>query len=234
MPFRLLDSPLLVPGFDYFPALFLCRGETVDGDAVFPSRDRADGRYLFLLIDVAGHGQPAADVVAEVRLLLQDAACENQQPATLLQILNGMLQQTFAATERFVAALAVLFDGQGNLLGSNAGQPEPWIGQPGATWQPWPVPGGTFLGVAQPDEEYQEGPAALLVGQQLLAWTDGVTEAGRSRGQLFQGQLERFLEALPVGLPAGQVVVRLLQALQVHAGAVWPEDDTTVVCLHRR
>jgi hypothetical protein len=61
-----------------------------------------------------------------------------------------------------------------------------------------------------------------------------VTEAGRSRGLLFQGQFKRFLDALPVGLPAGQVVVRLLQALQGHAGAVWPEDDTTVVCLHRQ
>jgi serine phosphatase RsbU (regulator of sigma subunit) len=68
----------------------------------------------------------------------------------------------------------------------------------------------------------------------LLAFTDGVTEAGRSHGQLFQGQLHSFLDALPAGLSAGQVVVRLLQALQIHAGAVWPEDDTTLLCLHRR
>jgi sigma-B regulation protein RsbU (phosphoserine phosphatase) len=234
MPFRLLDSPPVIPGFDYFPALLVYRGETVDGDAVFFSRDRSDGRFLFLLIDVAGHGQPAADVVDEVRLFLQDPVCENQQPGALLQILNGMLQQTFAAIGRFVAALAVLFDVHGNLTASNAGQPEPWIGQSGASWQVWMVPGGTFLGVPEPDEEYQEGPATLQVGQHLLAFTDGVTEAGRSHGQLFQGQLPGFLNALPGGLSAGQVVVRLLQALQIHAGAAWPEDDTTLVCVHRR
>jgi hypothetical protein len=74
---------------------------------------------------------------------------------------------------------------------------------------------------------------ALQVGQHLLAFTDGVTEAGRGRSQHFEGQLQGFLDALPAGLPAGHVMVRLLQALQIHAGAVWPEDDTTLVCLHR-
>jgi sigma-B regulation protein RsbU (phosphoserine phosphatase) len=234
MPFDAPNSSPVIHGFDYFPALFLHQGETVSGDAVFPSHARLDGRFLFLLIDVAGHGPQAADIVAEVHLFLQDAVCHNQQPAALLQILNGMLQQTFATTGRFVAGLAVLSDGHGNLIASNAGQPPPWIGQAGVKWQQWAVPGGTVLGVAQPDEEYQEGPAALQVGQQLLVFTDGVSEAGRSHGRLFQGQLQGFLDALPAGLSAGQVVVRLLQALQIHAGAAWPEDDTTLVCLHRR
>jgi serine phosphatase RsbU (regulator of sigma subunit) len=110
----------------------------------------------------------------------------------------------------------------------------PWIGQPGAAWLTWSVPGGTFLGVAQPDEVYQEGSEALPAGQQFLAFTDGVTEAGHSRRQLFHGQLQGFLDTLPAGLSVGQVVVRLLQALQIHAGADWPEDDTTLVCLQRR
>jgi serine phosphatase RsbU (regulator of sigma subunit) len=133
MPFPVPPSLLVIPGFDYFPALFVHQGETVAGDAVFPSTGRSDERFLFLLIDVTGHGQSAADIVAEVGLFLQDPACENQQPGALLQVLNGMLQQTFAATSKFLAALAVLFDVQGNLTASNAGQPVPWIGQAGAT-----------------------------------------------------------------------------------------------------
>jgi serine phosphatase RsbU (regulator of sigma subunit) len=95
-------------------------------------------------------------------------------------------------------------------------------------------PGGTLLGVAQPDEVYQEGQRALGADQQLLAFTDGVTEAGQSLGRQFQGRIQGFLDALPAGLPVGQVVLRLLQALQVHAGAAWPEDDTSVVGVHRR
>jgi serine phosphatase RsbU (regulator of sigma subunit) len=244
MPFHPFDSPPPVPSFDFFPALFLCRGEAVNGDAVFPETGRADGRFLFLIIDVAGHGPTAAAIVDEVRLMLQDSACHDQQPADLLQILNGMLQQTFAATMRFVAALAILIDGTGAVIASNAGQPAPWVGQPGGNWQQWAVPGRTFLGVAQPDEAYAEGPVVLAPGQNLLAFTDGVTEAGRWRKDLFAGRIPDFLSSLPAGLSAGQVVVRLLQALQVHAGAdypvtassgaIWPEDDTTVIGLSRR
>jgi hypothetical protein len=36
MPFVAGNSPPVVPGFDYFPALFLHQGESVDGDGVFP------------------------------------------------------------------------------------------------------------------------------------------------------------------------------------------------------
>jgi serine phosphatase RsbU (regulator of sigma subunit) len=238
MPFTTPGPPAFLPGFDFFAALFLYQGEAVGGDAIFTERSRADGKFLFLMVDVAGHGQQAAGIVALIRnQFLSDPICENLSPGRLLGLVNTLLIQAFRALgidDRFVAALAILVDPGGALVASNAGQPAPWIGTPGALWSAWNVPGGPVLGAFHQPAGYPEGLAALQVGQQLLAFTDGVTEAGRSRGARFQfGAPAVFLAGLPAGLSAGELVVWLLQALQVHAGPPWPEDDTTLCCLRR-
>jgi len=68
----------------------------------------------------------------------------------------------------------------------------------------------------------------------LLAFTDGITEAGASQGHQFQhGGLGQWLANLPTGLSAQDLVARLLAAVQAHVGTAWPEDDTTVICLSR-
>jgi serine phosphatase RsbU (regulator of sigma subunit) len=197
---------------------------------------RQDGHLLVLLVDVTGHGHSAAQTVELLEHhLLVDPVCWGLHPADLLTRLNGMLQAEFAFTGRFVTAVVLLVEGEGGTLtGGNAGQPEPQVGQPGAVWQPWHLPGGPPLGILIPDGGYQETSTTLLTGQQLLAYTDGVTEAGALGGNQFQhGPLQRLLASLPAGLSGDQVIARLLQTLQSHVPIAWPEDDTTILCLER-
>ena len=195
------------------------------------------GSPVPLLVDVMGHGSPAARTVALIeQLVLPDPLYEDLQPAELLTRLNARLQAEFTATGRFVAAQALLADKQrGTVTGANASQPEPHIRQPGAVWQPWHLPNGPPLGIISPPGGYREAATPLTVGQQLLAFTDGVSEAGASRANQFQsGQLQWLLSNLPAGLLADQVVAQLLQLLQGHVPTGWPEDDTTILGLERR
>jgi serine phosphatase RsbU (regulator of sigma subunit) len=233
MPFELLNVPD-VAGHEVIPALLLHQGESVGGDAVFVEVGRHDGGHLFLIVDVCGHGPQAARIVQDLgSAYLPLPVCDNKRPGILLAALNDLLEDEFLDSGRFVAALAVLID-TGGLTAANAGQPDPWIGQPGGAWQAWAVPGGTFLGVAPLGTEYDEVALQLPPESHLLAFTDGVTEAGRGRSDLFaMGHLPAFLAGLPAGLPVGLLVVRLLQALQIHSGQGWPEDDTAVLCLRR-
>jgi serine phosphatase RsbU (regulator of sigma subunit) len=75
----------------------------------------------------------------------------------------------------------------------------------------------------------------LSPGEYFLAFSDGVTEAGaKGHGQQFQqGHLDSWLARLSPGLSPGEVVGRLVAALQRHVPLDWPEDDTTVVALRR-
>ena len=112
-----------------------------------------------------------------------------------------------------------------------------WLGWPGGAWQPWDLPIGPPLGITDPAlPGYAKHSLTLLAGQQLLAFTDGVTEAGKTSvpPSLFQHQMPAFLAALPQAAPADEVVGTLVGALQTRAGASWPEDDTTILSLCRR
>lgn len=211
-----------------------CCGESVSGDGLFLEVNRADGLHLLLLVDVSGHGPGAADVVTDLeqRYLLRPQ-CQNRQPAELLQTLHELLQQDWAASGRFVAALVLLLDGNGgNLIGGNAAQPSPQRGQPGGAWQPWDLDGGPPLGIPVPDLVYGQTGGTFSSGEQLLAFTDGVTEAGRTGGLLFMhGLLQQFLGSLTSGLGGDAMLALLRGALQAHVGGGWPEDDTTAFCL---
>jgi sigma-B regulation protein RsbU (phosphoserine phosphatase) len=220
--FPILGFAVEVPSF----------GEMASGDGLFQEMERGDEQLMLLLVDVTGHGLAAARTVALLsQRLLPDPRCAGLDPADLLDQLNGMLEQEFLSTGRFVVALALCVDAQGTVMAANAGQPSPHLGTPGSAWSQWDVPGGTPLGI-DPTAAYSQGSMPVPAGQFLLAFTDGVSEAGAGRGDLFQnGGLASFLAgSIPGDTPQG-ITVRLLAALLAHAGGLWPEDDTTVLCM---
>jgi serine phosphatase RsbU (regulator of sigma subunit) len=236
MPFQSLTGAVTVGRISAFPAQQPCHGHPVSGDGLFVEVGRQDGGLLFLLVDVMGHGHAANQTVALLEhQMLPNPFFADLLPGRLLTRLNERLQTEFTVTGRFVTALALLADEQrGILTGANASQPQPYARQFGAGWHPWQLPNGLPLGILVPTGAYQEAATTLAVGQHLLAFTDGVTEAGATLGNQFQhGHLQRLLTSLPPGLPADQVVAQLLQALQSHVPTGWPEDDTTILCLQR-
>jgi hypothetical protein len=110
MPFQPVDVPG-TPGYEVFPARLLHQGETVGGDEIFEEVGRDDGRHLFLIVDVCGHGKPGALIVGELRdQYLPQSLCQNNQPAVLLKCLNELLQNEVFTSGLFVVALAVLMD----------------------------------------------------------------------------------------------------------------------------
>jgi serine phosphatase RsbU (regulator of sigma subunit) len=235
MPFQPLTAALTLGGITAIPAQHPCHGETVSGDGLFVEIGRQDS-VLFLLVDVMGHGKPAAQDLALLESqLLPDPAYQNLQPGELLTRMNNWVQAQLGTTGRFVTCLALLAEEQpGTLTGANASQPEPDVLELGTVWQAWHLPNGPPLGILLPPRGYQQATIPLTAGQQVLAFTDGVTEAGATRGKQFQhGLLQWFLYHTPAGTPADQVVVQLVQALQTHVPAGWPEDDTTIVCLQQ-
>lgn len=188
---------------------------------------------MILLADVMGHGRPAADTVTALRThFLLDPLCHDRRPEELLGILDDFLESEFIATGRFVSALALLIAGP-KVEAANAGIPDPQIGDP-PSWQMWPLPPGSLLGLRMPGAAFQQASTTLLPGHFLLAFSDGVAEAGRGKSSQFQhGPLQAFLSGLPTGATAAQLVTALFGTLRSYVGPDWPEDDATVVCLLR-
>lgn len=208
------------------------QGEAVSGDGLFIEPSRADGNLLFLLVDVAGHGPPAAEVVTLLgQRLLPDVNCANLGPDALLQRLHGMLQPVWLDTDRFVAAVALLIDPRdGSVRAACAGVPPPWCRFAGEGWSVQPIASGIVLGVPA-EGRYQSTGLSLGTGGAVLAFSDGAPEArDTSDRQYGHVRMADFLAGLPAGLVGPPLLDALLADLRAHVGEAWPQDDTTLLC----
>src|SRR5439155_12474161 len=107
-------ATVTLSGFEMAAATQPCFGETVNGDGLFVEMGRHDGGAMILLVDVAGHGDPTAVLMACLVASLGDVASQDVAPGELLQRLNGALQTPLLAARdtadgivRTVGALAL-------------------------------------------------------------------------------------------------------------------------------
>jgi PAS domain S-box-containing protein len=190
-----------IPGVE-MSALYSPAGELneVGGDFydVFQSDE---GGWMLVIGDVCGKGPRAASVTALARHTLRAAAISGQAPGEMLSTLHGELRRQPLGMDLCTVCLVTIARGseRTRLRIWLAGHQLPLlIGRNGETsllGEP-----GTLLGVLDPIE-IVECEADVSPGETLLLYTDGVLEAGRSRGGLAeQGLLDLCSQAARLGL----------------------------------
>jgi sigma-B regulation protein RsbU (phosphoserine phosphatase) len=230
MPFHRPPAAGLLGPLGYCWRLHPAHGEVLSGDALFMETGRKDRRTLFLFLDVAGHGAPAAQVVRYLDGgVLRDPECANHPPAELLRVLHGMLEPVWLDTCRFVAALGLLVDGS-QVEAAAAGLPYPMRRLHDGLWETCNL-GGTPLG-SPAETTYDITVLSLPPGGVLLAFTDGIPEArDGDETQYHPDSLTAFLDTQAADAAGVPLCEALLADVRNHAGAAWPQDDTTVLCL---
>ena len=93
--------------------------------------------------------------------------------------------------------------------------------------------GGPVLG-ASPDALCERGHSFLEPGSVLLAYTDGITEAENSTGEMFG--LDRLRNTMEQrrGMTARQLVEEVFRSVREFTKGGRPKDDQTVVAVIRR
>jgi serine phosphatase RsbU (regulator of sigma subunit) len=132
-------------------------------------------RLVVCLADVMGHGTPAAVVASAVRTALH----QQQQlgvggPARVLDALNRFVSSLFGGY--FVTATVCLLDARANTLTfAQAGHPALLLRAPNGDVRQLSTP-SLPLGL-DAEETYQERTVALEVGETLVVYSDGVSDA---------------------------------------------------------
>jgi len=155
----------------------------VGGDfyAVLPL---AGGRVGLAIADVAGKGIPAATLAARARYLLEALALDGRDPADVLTRLNGALAETGGAG-LFVSLFYAVFEpDRGVLRFASAGHVPPVLLRAGAAEPVMIESAGLLLGIL-PDARYESHETRIGLGDLLVLFTDGLTEARRPDGELF-------------------------------------------------
>ncbi len=176
--------------------------------------------------DAAGHGVPAAIVLAGVQSRFRDEAQRARHPGELLEALNRDLV-ALEQPEKFMGLLCARVDAAtGSVAFSNAGITPPLVRRAGGTVEEW-RDSGLLLGVSA-EARYAVSRFTLGPGELAVVYTDGLTEAARD-GEMFGSQ--RVAEVLHrvAHRRAADIVDELMQA--VRNWATEPLDDLTIVVL---
>ncbi|MCB9849011.1 MAG: PP2C family protein-serine/threonine phosphatase [Phycisphaeraceae bacterium] len=194
--------------------------------------DLGSGRWGVFIGDVSGHGAGAATVTAMANALLHAQPPDMGGPADTLAWLNKHMAAKRIESSFMTAFYGVYDANDRTFTGANAGHPAPRQMQPRAS-ATIPIVGASAppLGVLErimPEETV----VPLGLGDTLVLYTDGVTEAfGGADGRTMFGlsRLDATLSACTGEPPC--VIDSIHAALHAHTGAMTRDDDQTIVAL---
>ncbi|WP_018879137.1 SpoIIE family protein phosphatase [Thioalkalivibrio sp. ALE9] len=192
---------------------------------------QGDRRLFFAVGDVSDKGVPAALFMAVTKTLVKGIAEQEPDPGRILERVNNELCLN-NDSGMFVTYLCGILDlDSGELVMANAGHNPPLIRRVDGTAEWLKLAPGLVLG-AMEDMPYATEHLHLAPGEELLLYTDGVTEAANPAQDLFgEDRLIRLYGELK-GRAVGEQTAAVMKAVEAFAGEADQADDVTVLALH--
>jgi len=207
-------------------------GSFVAGD-LFDAVLLADGRAVFCLGDVSGHGIGAAMLMASAQSYLNAELLRlgtNEGPAAAVARLNAYLSRR-PLGGRFLSLWVGMLEPSGMLTYCDAGHGHWLLLRPSNDRDRARVEGrdgGIPVGI-DPDAAFTEARVQLTASDQIVLYSDGIIEQRNALGETFG--ITRLLDAVLTGQSAQEDVALVMRELDRFAGAPSLEDDATVAAL---
>jgi len=226
----------MLPGI--FPA-FPERKECEVYAAMYPAREVGGDFYDFFLIDentlsvviadVSDKGIPAALFMVISRALIKNAALDGKSPKEVFDSVNVQLCENNDADMFVTAFMGYLDIPTGRFTYVNAGHNPPLIRRNG-TYGFLQLDPGLMLAVLE-DMEYTQQEITLGSGDMLFLYTDGITEARNSGGELFTSG--RMLEKANdyADKETADFILKIKEEIDTFAEGAEQADDITMLAL---
>ncbi|MEK6277412.1 MAG: SpoIIE family protein phosphatase [Actinomycetota bacterium] len=220
-------APPNIPEIPGWSAAAVCRPagseNRVGGDFydLFPY----DGGWMLVIGDVTGRGAEAAAVTALARYTVRTAGMLTGDPLVPLRLLNDGLRGREGNALCTAAIVTLPGDGADEVRIAIAGHPLPLIVRDGAVEEAGRM--GPVLG-AFDDQEWEMETRALAPGEQLVVYTDGVTETCGQGGRFGE---ERLRSRLTGATSPAAAIRRVEQALETFAAGELTDDAAIVVVM---
>jgi sigma-B regulation protein RsbU (phosphoserine phosphatase) len=191
-----------------------------------------DDRIGFVIADVSGKGIPAAIFMAVSRTLIRATGIRGNSPAECLRYANELLVK-----ESVDCMFVTVFYGIYNILTGeiaycNAGHNPPYILKQDGQMKALPISKDPMVGAVD-GIEYHEEKTQLEVGDSLIMFTDGVTEALNTDMKEFGEQrLEDTLRNMG-DKNSQQVIDAISVDVKAFVGEAEQSDDITMLVIKR-
>ncbi len=188
------------------------------------------GKWGIFIADVSGHGTPAAVLMAVTHCIAHTHPGPPQPPAKVLDYLNCHLATLYTSqNENFITAFYGVYDPVDRTLTyACAGHNPPRLKRcQDGTLQELDKAGGFPLGLTS-DGSYDECVQQFQPGDQIIFYTDGITEASNPEGKLFgTDRLDKVLENC--SLQASALLDAVLHSVEDFTNGHPADDDRTLI-----
>ena len=192
-----------------------------------------DERIGLVIADVSGKGVPASLFMAVSRTLLRATALRGVSSAECLTYANKLLCKE-SLDSMFVTVFYGIYHYKTGMMDyTNAGHNPPYLLRGGRTVECLPVASNFVVGVFD-DIEFESNTLTFGIGDTLLLYTDGVTEAfNDKREQFSESNLQDILASMHESSSAKEVVTSVLQSVKTFSGDYPQSYDITLLSLQR-
>ena len=220
-----------IPGWQF--ATYYQSAWQVGGDFYDFIRRKDDPNKLGLVIaDVTGKGVPAALYMAVARTLIRAETSKSHSSAHVLQRVNELIISD-NRSPLFLSALYAILDVEtGDLHYTSAGH-DPPLCLRHASGGVEELPAQGYLLGAFRDVSFSEEETTLAIGDVLLLYTDGVSEARDAEGRFFGEKRLKAAVAATGDCSAEEIVREIVTAVSKFTGSVAQADDLTILVATR-
>ena len=185
-----------------------------------------------LIADVVDKGVPAALFMALSRTVIRTMALSGRGPAEALKKANELILNDSRASMFLTAFYATLNTHTGHLVYANAGHNRPlWYHADTGKCQELHAEGSLLAVLEQLDLEQIE--IQLQRGDILVLYTDGLTDALNSSGEMFgEERLWEVIENNP-GKMAQEMIDHIMEAVEKYSRNTPLADDLTLIVISR-
>ena len=223
---HLLPADIKVPGLSI--ATWFVPAERVAGD-FYDIVPAPDGSWLIALADVSGHGVPSALEAAVLKVLLQLAANQTQDPAGVLRFVNAHFVDTVPEGDFASAFLMRWTPGADQFEYANAGHIPGLLRNPGGDIIELEAT-GSLLGIDK-DADWETQTIPIHGSEELLIVSDGVIECRSESRELFgRGRLRELFKSMRPG-DSEAVIEELQQEFVEFTNSSPLLDDTTAMAV---
>ncbi|MGI8734672.1 MAG: SpoIIE family protein phosphatase [Pyrinomonadaceae bacterium] len=222
-------APPIVPGYELQGISFPCY--EIGGD-YYDFIQREDGRLVIALGDVSGKGTAAALLMSSLHASVHAQAGSHDTLAETISAVNRYLADNIPSNRFVTLFYAELDPATGSLSFLNAGHNPPLIVHAAGTVEQL-ASGGLPLGIRR-DAEYREGRTQLQMGDVLVIYSDGVTEAASPSGEEFGPTRLYEVVSRNIDASAAGVRDRIESALTKFSQGTQAADDITLVIVKRQ
>ena len=190
-------------------------------------------RLGFVIADVSGKGVPASIFMAVSRTLLRATGMRGIDTNECLNYVNNMLCHE-SIDSMFVTVFYGIYNTETGLVEyTNAGHNPPYVVRADGTVDALPMSENIVAGMFD-DFTFTQSTLQLDKGDMLVLFTDGVTEAFNTSGEMFDEKgLETTLENKGAGKSSHDICQEILKDVNDFSGKEPQSDDITLMAIRR-